>query len=74
MAGGTNSIRRIRTAQDKSPMVTPPSRSINPVGNRTLQPMMTRAPRRPRHDGRNYAKGVPTGGMFDLAGFGDQQD
>lgn len=55
-------------------MVTPPSRSINPVGNRTLQPMMTRAPRRPRHDGRNYAKGVPTGGMFDLAGFGDQQD
>lgn len=75
MAAGTNSIRRVGVSQDKSPGVTPPSRSINPVGNRTLQPTMQRAPRRPKHDGRSYMKGVPTGGMFDLPGYnGDPQE
>lgn len=72
MAGGTSGIRQVAVSQDKSPGITPPSRSINPVGNRTLQPKVTRAPRNPRKKNtRDYGKNmVPEQGGFDLPGFG----
>lgn len=68
MAGGTSSIKRVSGVRAPTPGVSPIPRSISPVGNRTLQPSITRAPRRPPHDGRSYSKNVPAGGMFDLPG------
>lgn len=73
MPAGTNGIRRVRVGQDKSPGVTPPSRAISPVGNRSLNPTVQRAPRRPRHDGRSYDKNVPAGGGFNIPGFGPEE-
>lgn len=70
MAAGTNGIRRVSARQDKAPRVTPPSRAIGPVGGREVIPTLTRAPRRPPHDGRSYNKNAPAGGGFNLPGFG----
>lgn len=71
MAGGTSGIRHVNLAQAKSPGMTPPPRSINPVGNRSLQPKVERAPRTPKKKNtRDYGKVQPEQGSFDLPGFG----
>lgn len=73
MPAGTSSIRRVNVRQDKAPGVTPPSRAISPPGNREVIPTVTRAPRKPPHDGRTYNKN-PAGGGFNLPGFGPSED